>query len=332
MNKILSAPLPWQEKQWAYLYQRHQTDRLAHALLFTGQAGLGKALFAQHFAKTLLCKPAVNSGTACHHCRDCLLVQADTHPDLAYIVPEKAGKGIKIEQVRHIIQQSNHTTQSAYKVIIINPAESLLVAASNALLKSLEEPTERTLFILITDKPGLLLPTIRSRCQFIRFYAPPTSVGKHWLRQQISELEEVDALYALADEAPLQALSYAKTERLATYQNLLISLTQLVKKENDPVKLAENYLKTDLATVLQCLTKIVSELIKHHFGINPDSNLRPLTSRLKLSFLFSYYAQLIELQQHAKIALNQQLLLEDLFCRWSLQVYDWPKQSLCSAI
>jgi DNA polymerase III subunit delta' len=323
MHSLLALPFPWQEKQWQHLYQQHRMDRLAHALLFTGQAGLGKFLFARRFAKTLLCKPAVNTGSACDRCRDCLLVQADTHPDLACMVPEKAGKGIKIEQVRHFIQQSNHTTQSAYKIIIINPAESLLTAASNALLKSLEEPTDRTLFILITDKPGLLLPTIRSRCQFIRFHTPPASEGKTWLRQQIPELDSVDALYALADEAPLQALSYAKTEKLATYQNLLISLTQLVKKEQDPIKLAEIYLKTELATVLQCLTKIVSELIKQHFGINSQhSNLHSLASasQLSLAFLFRYFAQLIDLQQHAKIALNPQLLLEDLFCRWALQV------------
>ena len=319
MHSLSALPLPWQEKQWQHLYQLHQADRLAHALLFTGQAGLGKSVFALHFAKTLLCKPAVSTGTACHHCRDCLLVEANTHPDLACIMPDKAGKGIKIEQVRHLIQQSNQTTQSAYKIIIINPAESLFVAASNALLKNLEEPTARTLFILLSAKPGLLLPTIRSRCQFVRFSAPPAALGKRWLRQQIADVDAIDALYALADEAPLQALSYAKTGLFTVYQNLLRSFMQLVKKESDPVKLAESYLKTELSSVLHCLTRIVSELIKCHFGVNREPNLHSLASSVKLSFLFGYFEQLIQLQQHAKIALNQQLLLEDLFCRWSLQ-------------
>ena len=209
--------------------------------------------------------------------------------------------------------------QSAYKIIIINPAESLLVAASNALLKNLEEPTDRTLFILLTDKPGLLLPTIRSRCQLVRFNAPPAALGKSWLRQQIPDIDALDALYALAEEAPLQALHYAKTGLFALYQNLRISLMQLISKESDPVKLAESYLKTELAMVLPCLTKLVTELIKSHFGISRDPNLRTFANRLNLSFLFRYFEQLIQLQQQAKIALNQQLLLEDLFCRWSLQ-------------
>ena len=324
MNNTLLAPLPWQQKQWQHLYQLHQADRLPHALLFTGQSGLGKRLFAAHFAKKLLCKSALIAGSACQHCRDCLLVAANTHPDLSCVVPDKVGKGIKIDQIRNIIEQSNQTTQSAYKIIIIDPAESLLVASSNALLKTLEEPTDRTLFILITGNPGLLLPTIRSRCQFIRFTIPPQSQGKDWVREQIPDVQSIDELYALADGAPLQALAYAETGMFEIYKNLLAVLIKLVKKEIDPVKLAESYLKIELSTVLHCLIRLVSDIIKANFIMNADTNgnsksLRVLAKALDTSFLFNYFEQLIKYRQHAKIALNQQLLLEDLFCCWYLR-------------
>lgn len=314
--------LPWQQQQWVDLHQRHNTNRLPHALLFTGQSGLGKYTLAIQFAKSLLCKGTTTPESACHTCKNCLLVAAQTHPDLTCVVPESAGKMIKIEQIRHIIQHSNQTTQSAYKIIIINPAESLLAGASNALLKNLEEPTDHTLFILISDKPGLLLPTIRSRCQFIRFTPPSSSAGKSWICRQLNQddADATDILYHLANGSPLKALEYAKTGTHQLYADLTLALSQLLKKEIDPIKLAESYLKTDLPTLLHCLMKIVSDLIKCHFIAEDTTvSLRLLADRLDATFLLSFFDQLIELQQHAKITLNQTLLLEDLFCHWSLQ-------------
>jgi DNA polymerase-3 subunit delta' len=317
MHKLL----PWQEKQWAHLCQLHQANRLPHALLFTGQAGLGKQVLAIQFAKTLLCKATTMPTNACHHCKNCLLVDAQTHPDLTCIVPENAGKSIKIEQIRPIIQHSNQTTPSAYKIIIINPADSLLVGASNALLKQLEEPTDHTLFILITDKLGLLLPTIRSRCQFIRFTPPSLALGKSWVHQQLAdEIDSIDTLYHLANSAPLKAIAYAKAGVYKLYQNLCIELVQLLKKEIDPIKLTENYLNIDLSVLLHCLMKIISDIIKYHFlPTGKITDLHLLADSLDNTFLFHFFDQLIELQQHIKIKLNQQLLLEDLFCQWSLQ-------------
>jgi DNA polymerase III subunit delta' len=321
MNKVLTIPLPWQETHWQHLLHLHQVDRLPHALLFTGAAGLGKHLFATHFAKALLCK----SNIGCQQCRDCLLVTANTHPDLFYVTPDKPGQGIKIAQIRSLIQLLNQTTQSAYKIFIINPAESLLASASHALLKSLEEPTPRSLFILITDKPGLLLPTIRSRCQFIRFISPPLPMGKAWIHEQISDLHRANELYYLADGAPLLAISYSKTDQLNIYHTLLISLVHILKKEVDPIKLAENYAKIDLTFTLHGLMRIVRDILKCHFLANcthltEKTSLHLLANLLNTPFLFSYFDKLIHLrEQTTKVALNQQLLLEDLFCAWALQ-------------
>jgi DNA polymerase III subunit delta' len=325
MKQSFSVPFPWQQQQWTHLSNLHETDRLPHALLFVGQAGLGKNLFAMQFAKLLLCKQRQKSKMACQQCKECCLVAANTHPNLSFIIPEKVGQGIKIEQIRHFLQQLNHTTTSSYKIVIISPAENLLMPASNALLKSLEEPTERCLFILLTAKPGLLLPTIRSRCQFIRFTLPPQSLGKAWLREQLPDFKFLHELYYWADGALFTVLDYVATGLWTTHQNLIASLMDLQKKEADPIKLAENYAKLEFSHILSCLMRIVRDIIKCNFKIpipGDPTILHFLANHLSTNFLFHYFDKLLLLQRSIKTALNQQLMLEELFCCWALGFID----------
>lgn len=327
MNNYL-IPLPWQTKQWQQLYRCHQARRLPHALLLAGQRGLGKALFAANLAKTLLCQqpkcsPATSIAFACQQCRDCLLVAAGTHPDLCQLTTEKSKLGIKIDQIRAVIEKLNHTSLGPYKIIVINPADNLLTAASHALLKSLEEPSERTLFILLAEQVGSLLPTIRSRCQTIRFAIPEKSLAIAWLAQQLPESTPVDKLYHLAAGAPLLALTYAQQNYYSFYTDLLTALMQLFDQKLDPVRCAARYLKTDVQQLLSALLSAVSELLKYQLlqGYGAIENtLVSLANTLSTEFLLYYFDELMVLQTHtAKITLNVQLMLEDLFSRWALQ-------------
>lgn len=317
-----SAPLPWHTQQWQQLYRCHQEGRLAHALLLVGQAGLGKALFATNFAKTLLCKQAVNQ-MACQRCRDCVWVAAGTHPDLCLLATEKASQGIKIDQVRAVIEKLNHTSQAAYKIIVINPADSLLLAASHALLKSLEEPSERSLFILLTEKIERLLPTLRSRCQVIRFTPPEKSLATAWLAQQLPASTPVDKLYHLSAGAPLLALTYAQQNYYPFYTDLLASLTQLLNQELDPIHCAAHYVKTDAQQLLSTLLNVVSELLKCQLLSGYSAMERALThlaTCLSTDFLLQYFDDVMALQAYTvKITLNLPLMLEDLFSRWAIQ-------------
>lgn len=317
-----SAPLPWQTQQWQQLYRCHQAHRLPHALLLVGQRGLGKALFAAHFAKTLLCQQPVNQ-LACQICRDCHLVAAGTHPDLCLLESEKSSQGIKIDQIREVIEKLNHTSQAAYKVIVINPADNLLPAASHALLKSLEEPSERTLFILLTEQMECLLPTIRSRCQTVRFAPPKKSLATAWLAQKLPESMRVEKLYHLAAGSPLLALTYAQQNYYPFYTDLLSALAHLLDHELDPIQCAARYLKTDAQQLLSTLLNVVSELLKcrllrHYVAL--ESAITSLATFLSTEFLLDYFNDLLTLQTHtSKITLNLQLMLEDLFSRWALQ-------------
>lgn len=143
-----------------------KSDRIPHAILFAGLKGLGKTTVAMEFFKALNC---LNTpGDACGSCRSCVKVQGGTHPDLIKL--SSSGGLIKVEDVRTVLEDlSLKPFEARYRIVLVEPAEQLGEAGANALLKTLEEPSHSTLFILISHKSRLLLPTIRSRCQEILF-------------------------------------------------------------------------------------------------------------------------------------------------------------------
>lgn len=151
------------------LYQALTSHKMGHAYLFTGEDKIGKRTVALAVAKTLLCPSAI---PFCGKCPSCLKGNQKMHPDLFEISPE--GLFIKLNQIRQIQDQmSLHPSLSSRKVFILDDADRLNPEASNAFLKSLEEPPEDTHFILVTSRPQALLSTILSRCQQIRFSTPP---------------------------------------------------------------------------------------------------------------------------------------------------------------
>jgi DNA polymerase-3 subunit delta' len=151
--------------------------RIAHAYMFTGPDGIGKALFAKELAKTLFCESRSElqrdeSGEieSCDNCRTCLRVESGNHPDVHWIIPEKKDKFIKIERI-HALQDyvALKPAEADRKVCIISNADRLKEEASNCLLKTLEEPPSDTIIILLTTSVKSLKKTIVSRCQVVRF-------------------------------------------------------------------------------------------------------------------------------------------------------------------
>lgn len=139
-------------------------EKIPHALLFAGQAGLGKTRVAREFFKALNCEETPGDG--CDHCRCCRKVEAGTHPDLWTFTPE----GKQVDQLRALLQEvALKPYEAKLRIIVIEPAERLNPASANALLKTLEEPPPGTLFVLIAHQPAILMPTIISRCQVVRF-------------------------------------------------------------------------------------------------------------------------------------------------------------------
>ncbi len=143
-------------------------DRLAHAYIFAGQEGIGKALFSKELAKTIFCQhPHMD---ACDMCDYCKRIDSDNFSDLFYILPEKNSRVIKIEQLKHLQDILNvKPLESEHKMVIIQSADRMNEEASNCLLKTLEEPPSYAIIILIVTSLESVRETVRSRCQIIRF-------------------------------------------------------------------------------------------------------------------------------------------------------------------
>ncbi len=147
---------------------------IGHAYLFSGDEGIGKRLMALRFAQALSCETPSSSSQpdSCGQCRACQQIAAATYPDVLGIQPEqeKANPQIKIEQVREIERHMMYRPLlSARKICVIDDADRLTANAANAFLKTLEDPPEHSLFILVTSQPLRLLATVRSRCLTLRF-------------------------------------------------------------------------------------------------------------------------------------------------------------------
>ncbi len=183
------------EKSIRILQRAIANNALAHAYLFSGQAGIGKKKTAFALAAAVNCLNARLEG-GCGECPSCRKVDTLGHPDVHVLLPD--GDEIKIDQIRQV--QSDFALkpfEGTKKVLIVDNAESMNPAASNAFLKTLEEPPGDALIILITAMPQGLLPTIRSRCQEIMFHPLPRNTLARALVQRRG-LSEEDAWFIAA--------------------------------------------------------------------------------------------------------------------------------------
>src|SRR5262245_39776899 len=150
-----------------------ERGRVPHAYLFSGPAGAPMLDCATALACALNCaaRPAV--GDACGECEPCAKIIAGIHPDVVTLVREGAANIVPIESVRNqvIARIGLPPHEADVRVFVVEEATAMAPPAANALLKTLEEPPVRTLFVLCTTAPEQLLPTIRSRCQRVRFGA-----------------------------------------------------------------------------------------------------------------------------------------------------------------
>ena len=151
-----------------------EKKRMAHAYIFDGEKGTGKRAVMTFFVKLLLCEnPSQN--VPCETCRNCRRVESGNHPNIQQIEPE--GQFIKIDQVRELISEMKMTgVEAGRKIYVLHHADRLNVSSANMLLKFLEEPEGEVVAILLTEQIQSILPTIRSRCQHIKFAKMPRSV------------------------------------------------------------------------------------------------------------------------------------------------------------
>ncbi|MCL6620925.1 MAG: DNA polymerase III subunit delta' [Syntrophobacterales bacterium] len=186
-----------QARALGYLAMALSQGRLAHAYLFVGPEGVGRAAAATALAARLNCAGPTPEGEACGVCPSCRRLAAGTHPDFYLLRPTSEGRQpqIKIEQIREFRQLTAYPpVGGGWRVALIKPAAALNDAAANALLKTLEEPPPRHLIILAAAQEGDLFPTLVSRCQKLTFAPLPPAL----IRQELEKRGRPPAQAALA--------------------------------------------------------------------------------------------------------------------------------------
>ena len=184
--------------------------RLHHAYLFVGPEGIGKRSLSIALAKAVHCSKS--SANFCGSCINCQRIADGNHPDVRVIEPLAGKKEISIQQVREFERELNyHSFSGKRKIIIVDPATLMNLSAQNALLKTLEEPPQDSLIILIASSAGGLLPTVRSRCLRIAFAPLARSEVVQYLRtKQGMTGDEVEFLAAMSMGSIGAALSLDK--------------------------------------------------------------------------------------------------------------------------
>lgn len=244
------APLAWQLEHWSSIGRRAEENRLPHALLFAGPAGIGKAHFARALSARLLCLETA-SGTSCGGCKSCELLAAGSHPDFLDVAPEEGSRVIKIDQVRELIEFSSKTPSiSSMKCVVLGPAESMNINAANALLKCLEEPSASTQLLLYSHQPTGLPATVRSRCQAMAFTVPATETCLEWLQLSCGSADSARQLLDAADGRPLEALEIFRQDGLEQRQAVRKGLDALLDGTLSPLAFPGLVSELDLDEVL----------------------------------------------------------------------------------
>jgi DNA polymerase-3 subunit delta' len=260
---------PWQQTLWQHVVSRVEQQRMPHAVLLTGVAGLGKTLFAAKMAESLLCQSPDEQFMACGHCHSCQLMEAGNHPDHLTIRAEETGKSIKIEQIRALKEKQSLTPSIAkWKTVIIEAADSMTNSAANSLLKLLEEPQNNTILILTTDAVHRLPVTIRSRCQQMHLPTPDYSITLSWLDSQgiSTDTDQLQQLASLTLDAPFAIVRALETNEWQSYQQLQQDFDQLLQQRANPVQMANQWQQYDLLKVMHQLLSTIKIRLKHHYS------------------------------------------------------------------
>jgi DNA polymerase-3 subunit delta' len=326
-------------------------ERLPHALLFAGPAGLGKRALAEALAARLLCDAPLADGHACDRCEPCQWRLTGNHPDLKRLVPaaelaaaEGEGEGeattrdagakaastqILIDQIRALQAALNVTGHhGSRRVVVVDPAEAMNGYTANALLKLLEEPPPGCVFVLVSSAPRQLLPTLRSRCQQWLFGRPDEAALAHWAAHADAETR---ALLALGGGMPLAAERLAQVGGAALHARFVRDIGGL--QAGEVLRLAaqwETWLKSKealaagfgLPELCAWMQRWVGDLAALRLGGRvrffpaQEAVLAALASRTSVAAASACYNELAHIRKVSRHPLSLRLVLEDMLMRY----------------
>ncbi|MET0265340.1 MAG: DNA polymerase III subunit delta' [Duganella sp.] len=341
----MTAPAiyPWQQGAWEQLQQLRQ--RMPHAILFHGAAGIGKADFIERFAQGLLCEAVRADGHACGECISCGWFAQHNHPDYRRVRPEaledepsgdgEEGEGeskksakasktpskeIKIEQIRNLADFMNVSTHRAgLRVVVLYPAEALNMPASNALLKTLEEPPPGTVFLLASNSLDRLLPTILSRCRKFAMPMPGHAEALAWLQQQ--GVSDADSWLREQGGAPLAAMAEAEAGSRDDLETLLQLLAH--PSVEGALKVADKLQKVPLTAQVSWLQRWLYDVAswqlagRVRYYPRHQRELAKLADKIHVSRLLATIKGVNERRATSDHPLSPKLFLEDMLLEYT---------------
>lgn len=312
----------WHEKTWEKFANASVHDHLPHAMLLSGAKGAGKQIFVEKMIKSLLClNPDPSNRQACGQCQGCKTYRSGANPDFMRIQLLEGKQQIGVDQIREL---SNFLTFSrsfdAYRVILINPVERMNQNAANSLLKSLEEPSDNTVIILIVTHLSTIIPTIVSRSQLLSIPLPTKKEAINWIRTQGSKVDNIEELLEMSAGSPLLAINIDE-KTLNDKEDFAKDILNIFRESNSVTEIAKKWEKYDQGILLdwqiiwvQSLLKSVTEVsasneTNRHFDI--------IREKTPNSFLWQLYFQLLKKKQIVHTSVNPLINLESMLLLWS---------------
>jgi len=325
------------------LRRLQSAQRIPNALLFAGPDGVGKKQFALELARSVICH-SPNEGEPCENCSACLrsrqmnlpdsdkkedyqTVSFSGHPDLGFITAHN--KNILVDAIRSLESEANYRPfESEGRFFIIDDAHKMNDAASNALLKTLEEPPATTHIFLVTSKPDALLSTIRSRCQTIRFSPLSTAeISVHLSKSGKHHGKESELVAKLSDGSISRALELELDKFIAQRERMLkvleaallttdrLTLLKIAEEMND----AKN--KDDFEENLAILETLIRDVWVISVGgkrdrlINVDivGELERLRGVTESQVFSSWLDNIDELRRTMRVNINKKIATNSLF-------------------
>ncbi len=306
----MSEPLaPWLEPLWQRFLATAGQDRLGHALLVAGEPGLGKRQLVQRMVAWLLDPIA----WADPESRSNRWLANGAHPDHFPLAPEEDSRYIRIHQIRQLAEQLQLTAQTGpRRVAVIDPAQAMNRESQNGLLKTLEEPPVGVHLLLVTDAPGALLPTVRSRCQNWSVVAPDARTTQAWLQGHGARVDA--ASLALAAGHPGVARALTEPERRRRRDAVADDLAALVAGRQSPVDVAARW-ATDAAGHLDDAIFLLRAWAWQDQGADMAGLPR---SPLPAPWLAKASGQVLTLRRRLDLPLRAAWLLHEWLLAWQL--------------
>lgn len=314
---------PWLAPSLEQFETARRAGNLGHAWLISGPAGIGKLNLALVLSRHLhgameppreLDAAAALAAYAARH------TPMDRHPDLHWLYPEEDKETISVDQVRDLIEAFTLTAhRGGAKVAIVEPAEALTTAAANALLKTLEEPSQGSYLFLLSHQPGRLPATVRSRCQQLPLKPPSLAGIATWLDVG---LEAVAAAERQVGAAPLQLAAAIKDDDASFFNKLESDLAAVSQDKLEPQALAQSWAKGNTELALSWFRRrLYAELQSRFAGPHgqtevtepKDATLHNVWRNLPAKALFEQYDRAEKLLNQLGSGLNVELALQAMF-------------------